>query len=259
MKRPRPPVRPEFPLKGNSATVCAVDVYEDVQEFKPGEIKYIRVSQHMPWPCVRDDGKWSTYTDYKWCWAGSAWSDALGVWAWSPARTMGVVPVEEDGSALFKVPAGQPVYFQALDENFNEVRRMRSLVAFKNGEIRSCTGCHESMSGKGMSGLPGKRLALKRDPSMPEPPSWGHTRSAQLRPGHPAHLRPQLRELPRQGEARGGLDFSGDIVDGYEQSYRTLFGLKRSQLTPIYNQITEWLSKEEQAERKMIQPDFGRT
>ena len=260
-KRQRPPVELEFPAKeGNFATVCVTNVYEDVPEFKSGEIKHIRVSQHMPWPCVRDDGKWSTYTDYKWCWAGSAWSDALGVWAWSPARTMGVVPVEEDGSAYFKVPAGQPVYFQALDEDFAEVRRMRSLVAFKPGEVRSCTGCHESKAGRAMAGLPSRPLALKREPSMPRPPSWGHTRL----PNYTKDIQPIFDRncVSCHGKEKpaGGLDFSGDIVDGYEQSYRTMFGLKRSQLTPIYNRVHDWLrDKKQRAERQKIQPDFGRT
>jgi hypothetical protein len=55
----------------------------------------------------------------------------------------GIVPVEEDGSAHFKAPAGKVLYFEALDENFNELQRMRSVVQLQPGERRSCIGCHE--------------------------------------------------------------------------------------------------------------------
>ena len=36
----------------------------------------------------------------------------------------------------FKVPADQTVYFHALDEDFLELRRMRSNVTFQAGEDR---------------------------------------------------------------------------------------------------------------------------
>ena len=59
-------------------------------------------------------------------------------------RVLGTVPVEEDGSARFKAPAGKVLYFQALDEDFNELQRMRSVTQLQPGETRSCVGCHES-------------------------------------------------------------------------------------------------------------------
>jgi len=40
----------------------------------------------------------------------------------------GVVPVYEDGSAHFTVPADRNTFFQALDESYMEVQRMRSFV-----------------------------------------------------------------------------------------------------------------------------------
>ncbi|MCB9769454.1 MAG: hypothetical protein H6752_14745 [Candidatus Omnitrophica bacterium] len=35
------------------------------------------------------------------------------------------------------------MYFEILDENFNEIQRMRSVVQLQPGEKRSCIGCHE--------------------------------------------------------------------------------------------------------------------
>ena len=58
----------------------------------------------------------------------------------------GVVPVREDGSAHFVVPARKNLFFQALDKDFMEVQRMRSFVNLQPGETRSCIGCHEPKS-----------------------------------------------------------------------------------------------------------------
>ncbi|MHB8971649.1 MAG: HzsA-related protein [Pirellulaceae bacterium] len=40
----------------------------------------------------------------------------------------GSVPVREDGSAHFVVPADKNLFFQAIDEDFMEVQRMRTFV-----------------------------------------------------------------------------------------------------------------------------------
>ena len=39
---------------------------------------------------------------------------------------MGSVPVEEDGSAHFRIPSGLPVFFQALDDQGLALQTMRS-------------------------------------------------------------------------------------------------------------------------------------
>ncbi len=58
-------------------------------------------------------------------------------------RVLGTVPVEDDGSASFEVPAGRPVFFVALDENDLSVKRMQSFTSVMPGEVSSCVGCHE--------------------------------------------------------------------------------------------------------------------
>ena len=55
----------------------------------------------------------------------------------------GVVPVEEDGSAHFYVPANRNIYLQALDGDYMELQRERTYVNYMPGERRSCVGCHE--------------------------------------------------------------------------------------------------------------------
>jgi hypothetical protein len=84
--------------------------------------------------------------------------------------SLGTAAVEADGSANFYAPAGKVLYFEALDENFNEVQRMRSVVQLQPGEQRGCVGCHEDRQTS-----PPRRpsLAARRPPSLLEEPSWG--------------------------------------------------------------------------------------
>jgi hypothetical protein len=61
-----------------------------------------------------------------------------------PARMLlGTVPVEPDGSAYFRAPAGKPLYFQAVDAHGKAVQSMRSVTYLQPGEQRGCVGCHE--------------------------------------------------------------------------------------------------------------------
>jgi hypothetical protein len=81
---------------------------------------------------------------------------------------IGTVPVEEDGSAHFTVPALKELYFQALDENGLAVQSMRSSTWVQPGERLVCMGCHEP---KNRAPLQPKKpaLALRRAPSVPTP------------------------------------------------------------------------------------------
>ncbi len=86
-------------------------------------------------------------------------------------RILGTVPVRADGSAYFAVPAERFVYFQLLDENRMELRRMRSFISFQPGETRACVGCHESRT---VAPIPSRvSLAVQREPSPLILPPWG--------------------------------------------------------------------------------------
>jgi hypothetical protein len=183
-----------------------------------GTIKYLRISQHVGWPFDAERGQ----MDYI---PGVAGQKRIDFQSWSPVRVIGTVPVAEDGSAHFRVPADSAIYFQALDDRHMEVVRMRSMVSLKPGEVRGCRGCHESQAGAPLpsSGLP---TALGRPPLSPTPPSWGAERLL----GYEWLLQPILdRHCIRchgAEEPDGGLDFTATAAsDGLYQSYRTLFGL----------------------------------
>jgi len=64
--------------------------------------------------------------------------------SWDVKHVLGTVPVEEDGSAYFEVPARTPVYFQLLDAKGCVVQTMRSWSTLQPGESQACVGCHES-------------------------------------------------------------------------------------------------------------------
>lgn len=234
--RPVPPVLVPQTVPGSKvAYVYTGNVYEGTEAdgIESGSIKYIRVSQHMPWPCVRDTDTNPdiNFDDIHYNPSGP-WSKIMGFNGWSPARSVGVVPVEEDGSAYFEVPVRQPIYFQALDANFMEVRRMRSMVTLQPGERRGCVGCHETRNRSPRGAFVSMGLAVERDPSRPEPPSWG----ASVVPSFEEHIQPILDRncISCHGTEKpmGGIDLSGRRIGGYFQSYRTMFGLKPDEPTP---------------------------
>ena len=53
------------------------------------------------------------------------------------------MPVYEDGSALFHVPANTPIFVQPLDAEGKAQQQMRSWYTAMPGETASCIGCHE--------------------------------------------------------------------------------------------------------------------
>ncbi|MHC4084092.1 MAG: HzsA-related protein [Planctomycetota bacterium] len=72
-------------------------------------------------------------------------SPNLGVSSEDPGKfVLGTVPVEEDGSAYFRVPSGVSIFFQALDVKGFAVQTMRSLTYVHPNQTLSCIGCHES-------------------------------------------------------------------------------------------------------------------
>ena len=92
----------------------------------------------------------------------------LGVSREDPGKiVLGTAPVEEDGSAHFRVPSGMSVFFQALDHEGLAVQTMRSLTYVHPNRTLSCAGCHESRDSAPSTGaIP---LAAAREPSSLAP------------------------------------------------------------------------------------------
>jgi hypothetical protein len=226
--RPKPPMVPSNLDPESSYATCYLDdVNRDMPGVKPGTIRYLRISEHLQWFFGKNDNtgpiRWTPGTQH---------SRNFGYWTWSPVRVVGTVPVEKDGSAYFKVPVGLAVYFQALDENLMEIRRMRSHVEFKPGEIRSCVGCHETKQYVPRVGRTG--LALGREPSQPKPPPWGDVALLDyeklIQPIFDRHC----VRCHGEKDAKKGLDLTASRDPyGFAQSYRSLFGISRGTPTPL--------------------------
>ena len=75
----------------------------------------------------------------------------------------GEVPIEEDGSVNFMVPAGKHVYFQLLDKDKKMIQSMRSGVSLMPGEVNGCVGCHEDRISILMP-TPKRPIALTKKP-----------------------------------------------------------------------------------------------
>ena len=138
----------------------------------------------------------------------------------SARALLGTVPVEKDGSAYFRAPAGKPLYFQAVDAEGRAVQTMRSITYLQPGERRGCVGCHER-SGS----APPRRmtLALKRVPSIIEPGPDGS------RPmSFPRLVQPVLDRHcvgchdGTRGEGKSRLLLSGEPVGRFTRSYESL-------------------------------------
>ncbi len=168
-ERPIPPALPSQVNEQCDYAVCYLDdVNRDMPGVEPGTVRYIRISEQLQWYF----NKYDNSGPIRWT-PGTQHSRNFSYWSWSPTRVIGTVPVEQDGSAYFKVPTGLAVSFQALDENLLEIRRMRSHIEFKPGEIRGCVGCHETKQHVPRSHDVGSKLAMHRGPSQPTPPPWG--------------------------------------------------------------------------------------
>ncbi len=208
--RPRPPVVASALNPAESEATCILtDVTEGVPEFTPGLVRYLRIAEPVPWPYDNEVGGQRYEPDAK----------ATGV-NWTPVRIVGTVPVEEDGSAHFRVPADTAVYFQALDENGMELRRMRSYVSFQPGETRGCTGCHETRAVAPR--LPrGTPLAVRRPASRPQPPPWGDRPLSFLRDIQPVLDRNCL-SCHTGLQPAGGIDLSPGLTASNNRAYDSL-------------------------------------
>lgn len=129
-KTPMPPVIPDrIKPESKEATVFIQDIYEGegLQGVPRGTVKSFRVLSY-------EYAYNRTPSDH---WAQGVQS------GWDIKRLLGTVPVEEDGSAIFTIPANTPISLQPLDAEGRAIQWMRSWLTGMPGETVSCVGCHE--------------------------------------------------------------------------------------------------------------------
>jgi hypothetical protein len=139
----------------------------------------------------------------------SPWESGKPATSLQAKHVYGTVPVEPDGSALFQVPAERPIYFQALDENYNEIQRMRSYIHAKPGERLTCIGCHEHRHTTPPTNTTYLPLALARGPSPIEPPPFGAGPFSYHNLVQPI-LDRRCVQCHAAGDSAGGLDLTGE-------------------------------------------------
>ncbi len=155
--RPRPRViAPRRNFANKDGYLFVADVYKGTQMkgVKRGSVKSLRVVESP------EKRHWSRGS-----WNGQGYTAPGMNWhSLENKRILGTVPVEEDGSAYFAVPAEKFIFFQLLDENGMMVQSMRSGMVVQPGETTGCVGCHE---GRLTAPLAGARMpkALLRPPS----------------------------------------------------------------------------------------------
>ena len=180
--RKRPPVTTapidkDLAAKG-LATCVVTDIYHGMEDTPRGTIKYIRILEQVPRPWtarrVWGDRPFPILDRYDQQHAPITKDTHLGL-----KVQHGVVPVEEDGSAHFTVPADKNIFFQALDENYMAVQTERTYVNYRPGELRSCIGCHETPEETAPLAHAAVRQALKRPASTPGPQP-GETKGQRL-------------------------------------------------------------------------------
>jgi len=206
--RPRPNV-PRLPTKTFQgersgrpdhypATISVTDVYEsDMPWPEDVTIKWMRIVQIFPSP-------------------SSVSTPSSGPYGANTRMSLGIVPVEDDGSVNCKAPVEKAIYFQLLDENRRAVHSMRSDAFVHPGEQLSCLGCHEDRWSVPPTSTP---KAQKRPPSHPMPEPIG------LEPiSFPRHIRPIFESKNCQGCHR-------EKGDGPQyMSYDSLAGNRKSDL-----------------------------
>ena len=195
------------------------DVYEGLTGIEPGEVKWLRIIEETS----RITGSPGGGGPYNQTFLVSA---AL---AFGAKNYLGIVPVEDDGSAHFEAPAGRAIYFQALDEDMRLVQSMRTFVQATPGVTRSCIGCHEPKFDAPANR--GVRAALMREPDRPQPESWGTGYM-----DYPSMVQPVLDRhcVSCHGGADGfasSLDLSGGWTEHFNISYENLVSRRENQMT----------------------------
>jgi len=96
---------------------------------------------------------------------------------WEPKRILGTVPVESDGSSMFRIPANTPISIQPLDADGKALQLMRSWMTAMPAEIVSCIGCHEKQN----AGPPNQKTIASLRPASEIEPWYGPSRGFSFR------------------------------------------------------------------------------
>lgn len=203
----------------SEGTIALANVYHGrkMGGVKPGTIKNLLVYETLPKPIHYSGGM-----------------DMMSFYGtFTLERLLGSVPVTEDGSAYFRVPANRPIFFLAMDEKGHCVKRMHSFTSVLPGEKLSCVGCHEERTETAGADEKNRLLRLMETapvgitPVKGVPEVFSFTRDIQ------PILDKHCLECHNPDREEGGFNISGHwspmYTIGYaEMSWRRLFGDNRN-------------------------------
>jgi len=239
----RPKVR-SSPLKkgaGEWAILTVQDVYNGLEEehVKRGEIKQIAVVQEIEKSVRAEVSRRAFGFQFPVVSCGATYA---------PKRLWGYAKVEEDGSASFKVPAGLPIYFMALDAHGRAVQRMRSFTHLMPGENQGCVGCHADRNYATPPAGRKRPTAALRKPQELDKPEWGVMGFSYARIVQPVFDKHCIK-CHNAIKAPKGVDLSGDKTDFFNVSYETLARQGR----PGQNPYTKWIGTYNGMEANILQ------
>ena len=210
--RPKPPARPSMIRDGEPGRFLVHDIYQGMDGVERGSVKWLRVLETTSRVSATNIPKRYWNQAFLVSWQGS----------YDVKRFLGVVPVEEDGSAYFEAPPGKALYFQALDKDRRLIQSQRTFVQAVAGITRSCMGCHIEDDNLAPSHQKQNVIALTKPPSQLKLESWGHEYV-----DYPSMVQPVLDKhcVSCHGGEEGvadGIDLSGGWTTAFNISYETL-------------------------------------
>lgn len=208
--------------ESKTATVFMQDIYigDGLKGIPRGTVKKLRIGSYVFSP-----------------WQQGGLLGTIGMdGPWDIKKILGEVDVEEDGSAMFTIPANTAVFVQPLDDEGKALQVMRSWFTGMPGETLSCIGCHED---KNMVPVPRRTEASKKAPQSIQ--KWyGETRGFSYRHeiqpildkycischGNDKPDRPYLKgdryikDWKSQISGRAGSDYGGHFTESYANLHR---------------------------------------
>ncbi len=214
------------------ATLFLQDVHNGLEpQVERGKVARLRVVREMP-KTVRIDPSLRAF--------GFQFPVISCGATYAGKQVLGEVPVGPDGSACFRVPAGVPIYFMALDADGRAVQRMRSFTHLVPGEVQGCVGCHEHRRQASRPKLPDAFST----PLDLEPPEWGTGGFDYARIVQPV-LDEHCTECHNPIDAPNRIDLTGGKTDYFNVSYDVLARENQGRLgSPYVNWIPTYNGQE---------------
>ncbi len=214
--RPREPVIPHVADPGDGmATMTLMDVTEGrgMEGVEKGTVTSLLVMEELPRPM-----------------SVCAYADVLSSGPnYVLHRVLGSVPVEPDGSAHFRVPAGRPLFFFAQDANGQTVKVMHSYVSAMPGEVIGCVGCHEPRTQSPRTFYGASAVAALRRPASEIAPERGMPQILDyvrdIQPIWDKHC----ISCHNDEQYAGQLNLKSDLGPCYSTSYTELKRVRRSE------------------------------